>query len=167
MDKPVTPPGAIFEGTMKIFNAMATKKEPISIRTVSAKNPFICSGGIFFSNFIRSIFYLSCSRFSGLLCTTFFNRFTNFVRGIMTWLPHVLQTSRISAPTRTIFHVFPPQGWVFFNSTISPISKFIIGRIPKNPQFQSFGNPFRLLFVHCRIYSVKDVVGFNTFLNKR
>jgi glutamine synthetase len=39
--------------------------------------------------------------------------------------------------------------------------------IPKNPQFQSFGNPFRLLFVHCRIYSVKDVVGFNTFLNKR
>ena len=59
--------------------------------------------------------------FGDIMRTTLFS---SFGRERRIWEPHCRQRMRKSMPARIISKVFPPQGWFFFSSTISPILSF-------------------------------------------
>lgn len=58
--------------------------------------------------------------------------FSNLGRGTMTTLPQVLHLIRKSTPVRMTSQISPPQGWVFFIFTVSPIL-YLTGKDMTNP----------------------------------
>ena len=56
----------------------------------------------------------------------FKKRFAASLRGTSIILPHVSHSNFMSAPTRIIFHVFPPHGCFFRDRITSPVTKSLI-----------------------------------------